>query len=142
MQRIIEKHITDKKIKDRQKLIEDFVAAGFTITNAENIEFVEYHNFTTHSGKNKMMLFSPLLKGNLSLDFKDDVIKWYLNVDSLIVKASLTFVLITLLTQFLVLDIWINSIIFGAVVGGIIFSINWLAMDGRIDGITKNIVIE
>lgn len=142
MQRIIEKHITDKKIKDRQKLIEDFVAAGFTITNTDYIEFVEYHNFTTHSGKNKMMLFSPLLKGNLSLDFENDVVKWYLNVDSLIFKTSLTFVLVTLLIQFLVLNTWISSIFFGAVVGGIILSINWLALNDRIDGLTKKIVTE
>lgn len=142
MQRIITKHITSNKIKNRQNLIEDFVAAGFTITNADNLEFVEYHNFTTHSGKNKMMLFSPLLKGNLILDFKNNVIKWNLNVDSLIFKTSLTFVLITLITQFLVLDAWISSIIFGAIVGGIIFSINWLALESRIDGLTEKIVTE
>jgi hypothetical protein len=138
MQRIITKHITSNKIKNRQNLIEDFVAAGFTIT--DNLEFVEYHNFTTHSGKNKMMFFSPLLKGNLSLDFESDIIKWNLNIDSLIFKTSLTFVFITLLAQFLVLDTWISSIIFGVVVAGIVLGINWLALNDKVDGLTKKIV--
>ncbi len=139
MQRIIEKHITEDKIIDKQQCIDVLNTDGLKIVNVDNLEFTENHNFTTHTGKNRMMLFSPLLKGSLSFDTNKKLIKWSLNIDSLIVKTAFTFTTLTLIWQFLIQDVWIKSIFVGGIFGLIIFGINWFVLNEKLDKLTNEI---
>ena len=142
MQTVIEKHIKVDRIKNKEQCVETLLTAGLKVLDADNLVFTESHNFTTHSGKNKLKLFSPLLHGKISFDTERESIKWDLSITDLLAKSILTFTILTLVWQFLIQGIWGNSLLIGGVVGAIVFAINWLNLNDKVERLTNKMTVK
>ena len=142
MQKVIEKHIKVDRIKNKELCVEILLTAGLKVLDADNLVFTESHNFTTHSGKNKLKLFSPLLHGRINFDSEKKSIKWDLDITDLLIKSILTFIILTLVWQFLVQGIWINSLLIGGIIGAIVFGINWLNLKDKVERLTNEMTIQ
>lgn len=142
MRRVIKKNIKGYNIKSKQECIKVLLASGLIIKDTDILEFSERRNFTTHSGKNKQKIFSPLLKGKLSIEAESNSIIWDLNINGILLKSVLAFVSLTLLWLFLIQGNWINSLVLGAVISLILFGINWLNLNNQIEKLTNEMLLK
>lgn len=142
MRKIITKHIKVDKIKSKEHCVEMLLNAGLKVLDPDHLVFTESHNFTTHSGKNNLKLFSALLDGKVSFDTEKKSIKWDLNITDLFVKSMLTFAILALAWQFLSQGIWIYSLLFGGVIGVIVFVVNWFNLNDRVERLTNEMTIK
>lgn len=139
MQICIEKNLIKNIVIDRERCLESLSESGLIITDSEKMIFTESYNFTTDSGKNKSKVFYSLLQGRIQIDNENSIIRWYLNIDSIILKAVLIFVL-AIFGQIVFMQIdWINSFVIGLIIGATLFIINGISLDTRVNLMTEMI---
>jgi len=141
MQKLIEKHIKGT-IKNKQQCVEALKTAGLRITDENKLEFAGTRSFTTHSGRNRFMLFTPLLKGKISIDIENRFVKWNLNLRDIVAKTLSTFVIIVFVWQWMMQGIWINSLMLGVLSGGLVFLLNWINLHNELDRLTSEMIVK
>jgi len=142
VRRVIKRDIKGYDIKSKQECIKVLLAADLIIKDTAILKFTESHNFITHSGKNIQKIFSPLLKGKLSIDSESNSIIWDLNIKGLLLKSVLAFVFLSLLWLLLIQGNLINSLELGAVISLIVFGINWLNLNNKIEKLTNEMLLK
>jgi len=140
MQRIIHKEVENGQLKSKADCIDMLIQLGFSFTSTDTMEFIERYNFTTHSGKNRIKVFKPLLKGKIILNTEKNSVKWILNVNDIIFKSISTCILTLIIFQIYHSKELINSLTVGIIIGGLVFGINWILLNNRIEKITGEIL--
>ena len=88
---------------------------------------------------NKSKVFHSLLQGHIQIDNENSKIRWYLNINGIILKAVLICIL-AIFGQMTFMQVdWINSLMVGGFIGTIIFIINCISLDTRVNIITEKI---
>lgn len=137
MQIRIEKKV-NKKL-DRENCLKSLSEFGLRITDSEKMTFTEAYNFTTDSGMNKSKVFQSLLQGHIQIDNENSKIRWHLNIDGIIFKAVLLCIL-AIFGQITFMQVdWINSLMVGGFIGTILFIINGISLDTRVNILTEKI---
>jgi len=141
MQIRIEKNIDKNIVIDRERCLESLSNSGLIITDSEKMTFTEKYNFSTDSGKNRRKVFYSLLQGQIQIDNENSIIRWHLNIDGIILKAVLICML-AIFGQIILMQIdWISSLIVGGIIGTILFIINRISIDTRVNQITEKMRI-
>jgi len=139
MQIRIEKKISKDLDFDKEYCLKSLSEFGLRITDSEKMTFTETYNFTTDSGMNKSKVFHSLLQGHIQIDNENSKIRWHLNIDGIIFKAVLLCIL-AIFGQITFMQVdWINSLMVGGFIGTIIFIINGISLDTRVNIITEKI---
>ncbi len=136
---------TDFNIKpelDSKLVIKELQKQGLIILNEKKFEFTENYNFTTHSGKNKMKVFHPLLRGNLEVKSENEFNSWNLQIESILIKSIFLTVFSFLLYHFVIESVLLFSILLSVFNGAILFLINRVRLNARVKTISENIKIE
>jgi len=119
------KNTLNAKLVTKQKCLDSLKESGLIITDQKNISFTEHHKFSTNMGKNKLKVFYPVLKGQLIIDNYNSTIYWRLNINEIIFKTMLIWIITMLGIEFLIISDWISAFISGFIVGAIIFLLNY-----------------
>jgi len=86
---------------------------------------------------NKSKVFHSLLQGHIQIDNENSKIRWYLNINGIILKAVLICIL-AIFGQMTFMQVdWINSLMVGGFIGTILFIINGISLDTRVNIITE-----
>ncbi len=120
----------------KKVLLDTLRNEGLTISNEDPIEFKEYYNFTTHTGKNRWKILRPLLKGKLFVDNVNEVLIWEVNIGGMLFGSILLLILTTIIFGFYYELSFINAALIGIGFSGLLLSIIWFVLRSRIDGIT------
>ena len=120
----------------KKVLLDTLRNEGLTISNEDPIEFKEYYNFTTHTGKNRWKILRPLLKGKLFVDNVNEVLIWEVNIGGMLFGSILLLILTTIIFGFYYELSFINAALIWIGFSGLLLSIIWFVLRSRIDGIT------
>jgi hypothetical protein len=140
MQILIKKHIEREMTIERGKCLKSLSESGLIIIDRKNICFKEKHNLTTDMRKNWRKVFYSSLQGQIQIDNKNATVKWYLNIDSIIFKALLIWIITMIGMIFLIQVEWRSALLTGGIIGFILFIINRISIDSRVDNITEKII--
>ncbi|SET47653.1 hypothetical protein SAMN05444285_11419 [Draconibacterium orientale] len=139
MQILIKRHIESGVIIEREKCLKSLSESGLIITDTENMCFKGKHNLTTDMRQNWRKLFYISLQGQVQIDNNNGIIKWYLNIDSIILKILLTWGITTIGMILLIQIGWKSALFAGAIIGFILFVINRISAGSQIDMITEKL---
>lgn len=142
MQILIKRPIESGVIIEREKCLKSLSESGLIITDTENFCFKEKHNLTTDMKQNWKKLFYISLQGQVKIDNTNSIIKWYLDVDSIILKTLLTWGILTIGIILLIQTEWKSALFAGAIIGFIIFIINRISAGSQINMITEKLKSE
>ncbi len=127
---------------DSKIVIKELQKQGLIVLNKKKIEFTENYNLTTHSGKNEMKIFHPLLRGNLEVETENRLNSWNLQIESILIKSIFLTVACFLLFHYIIKSFLLFSILLSVFNGGILFLINRIRLNARVKKISENIKIK
>ena len=139
MQIVIKKHIESGITIEKEECLKSLSNFGLVITDKKNICFKETHNLTANMRMNWRKLFCSSLRGRVQMDNKNGLVKWYLNVDSIIFKILLTWIITSIGMIFLIQIETKSALLSGGKFGFILFTINAMSVASRVDLITKKL---
>ena len=138
----IQTNFNIKSELDSKLVIEELQKQGLIILNKKKFEFTENYNLTTHSGRNQIKIFNPLLRGNINLESENELNYWKLQIENILIKSIILTVVSFLLFHFVLESILLFSILISIFNGGILFLINLVRLNTRIKKISENIKIQ
>nr|WP_319999158.1 hypothetical protein [uncultured Draconibacterium sp.] len=139
MKTCIKKQILNSSTLDKDHIEKILIKSGFSIDNIDILTFKESHNFSTHSGKNRLMIFKPLLNGQIRIDHTTSQLVFTININGIIFKTILLGILVSFMMFYFIDKSFLSSLIIGGCLGGLIFLINNINLNYRIDFLTSKI---
>ncbi len=133
---IIKKNIGAGNFK-KSHCLQTLLPEGYCIVDTEDLKFRELSKLSTHTGRNRLQLFTCRLKGQITIDRANNSLIWELSFAETLYKTILAIMVCTLSWQYMVESIWTNSMAIGSLAGSLILLTDLTCMSARVNKLTE-----